>query len=40
MESHVTENSLINDKQRKLYLKLHSLVSSAENFETLKLYEE
>lgn len=33
-------NSSINDKQRKLYLKVNSLISSAENFETLKLYEE
>jgi hypothetical protein len=34
------QNSTVNDKQRKLYLKVNSLISSAENFETLKLYEE
>jgi hypothetical protein len=41
MEPHsINENSSINEKQRKLYLKINSLISSAENFETLKLYEE
>jgi hypothetical protein len=41
METHsMNENSSINEKQRKLYLKINSLISSAENFETLKLFEE
>ncbi len=35
-----TQNSSIGERQRKLYLKVHSLMASAENFEALKLYEE
>jgi hypothetical protein len=35
-----SEYSSINDKQRKLFLKINSLISSAENFEALKSYEE
>jgi hypothetical protein len=38
--SAISENSSINEKHRKLYIKIHSLISSAQNFETLKLYED
>jgi hypothetical protein len=36
----LSENSSINEKNRKLFIKIQSLISSAQNFETLKFYEE
>ena len=36
----LSETLSINEKQRKLFLKINSLIASAENFESLKLYDE